>query len=572
MKDYQAPVADMRFWLEKVFDTAADWQTQGSDLDMDGAVSALGEMARVLQDNWAPINQSGDIQGCRLADGKVHTPDGFAQAYRQYGKNGWLALSGDTRYGGHGLPQVLEVLGNEMMFSANSALAVYAIISVGGAHNILANAAQELRKQYLPDLYAGNITCTMCLTEPHCGSDLGSLITRAEQDQNGMWRINGNKIFISGGEHDMTDNIVHLVLARAPDAPEGVGGISLFLVPKHLPDAPDSENGVVCSSIEHKMGIRGSATCVLNFEDARGWLLGEANRGLALMFTLMNQARLAIGVQGLGAAEMSHQIALRYSQEREQGRTATGDHGIIGHPDVRRMLLTQRAWIQASRGLATLMGKLLDRQYHSPDEQEREHALSVSALLTPIAKAFITDRGMECCVLGQQVLGGHGYLHEWGLEQLVRDTRISQIYEGTNGIQALDFINRKVLHDGGRDLNNFAQTMLASQGPYDGALKTEVERLERITKHLVQSSQSSEHLASSVAYDYMELAGLVVFAWLWQLAAAQAQTDADTPDNAERLATARFYYQKLLPRTLTLEQSIMAGEEVLLDQRAFATS
>ncbi|MCS5560074.1 MAG: acyl-CoA dehydrogenase family protein, partial [Marinobacter nauticus] len=467
MATYKAPLEDMRFVLNDVFKADQLWASMPATAEVtrDLSDAILEEAGKMTEGLLFPLNRNGDEQGCTWNDGDVTTPDGFKDAFKTFAENGWSAFSGNPEFGGQGMPKSLAVLFEEMMHSACSSFALYPALTSGACLAIDAHASQELKEQYLPKLYSGEWSGTMCLTEPHSGTDLGILRTKAEPNDDGSFNITGTKIFITGGEHDMTSNHVHLVLAKLPDAPAGSKGISLFLVPKFLPDADNNageRNGATCGSIEHKMGIKGSATCVMNFDSAKGWIIGEPNQGLACMFTMMNYERLSIGLQGLGLGEVSYQSAVDYARERLQGRSATGAKNpngpadpIIVHGDVRRMLMNMRAINEGGRALAAYVGMQLDTAKFSDDADAKKKAEDRVALLTPVAKAFFTDRGLDTTITGQQVFGGHGYIREWGMEQFVRDCRISQIYEGTNGIQALDLAGRKVARNGGKSVEAF---------------------------------------------------------------------------------------------------------------------
>ena len=486
-------------------------------------------------------------------------------------------------HGGQGMPKMLTVAFEEMMFAANTSLYLYPALTAGSTLLLAAHGDEAMKAQWLPKLYEGRHNGTMCLTEPHAGSDLGLLRTRAEPQADGSYAITGTKIFITGGDNDLTDNVVHFVLARLPDAPSGTRGISLFLVPKYLPDAdgePGEANALGVGSIEHKMGIRGSATCVMNFDGATGWLVGEANRGLACMFTMMNYERLSIGLQGLGTADAAYQNALAYARDRTQGRSplpeAAGDapaDPLTVHPDVRRMLLTQRAWLEGGRAFAAWVGMQLDLARRAEGD-EGAAASDLVAFLTPIAKAFFTDRGLDGCVLAQQVLGGHGYVAEWGMEQFVRDVRIAQIYEGTNGIQAMDLADRKTVRDGGRLAGRFVAALredLADRAaPWALAALTEaIDGFERTTEALVAAGREDAAAAGSAACDYLDLAGYVAYGWLWARMArvAEARLAAGEGDPAPlraRIATARFFFDRMLPLADTLRARIEAGSDSVM--------
>jgi alkylation response protein AidB-like acyl-CoA dehydrogenase len=593
MPEFNAPLRDMRFVLHEVFAAPALWArlpALSESIDADTADAILEEAAKVTGQLLAPLNRSGDEEGARFDNGAVATPAGFREAYATYIDGGWVGLSGNPAYGGLGMPKMLAVQFEEMLYAAGSSFALYSALTSGACLAIDAHASEELKQTYLPRLYSGEWAGTMCLTEPHAGSDLGLLRARAEPQADGSYAISGTKIFITGGEQDLTANIVHLVLARLPDAPAGSRGISLFLVPKFLVEADGSlgaRNPVSCGSIEHKMGIKASATCVMNFDGARGWLVGEPNRGLAAMFTMMNYERLSIGIQGIGCAEASYQSAVAYARERLQGRAPGGAVApeksadpILAQPDVRRMLLTMKALTEGGRAFACWVGQQLDLAKFASDAQERRDAEALVALLTPVAKAFFTDTGLESCVHGQQVFGGHGYIREWGQEQLVRDVRIAQIYEGTNGIQAHDLLGRKVLGGDGAGLRLFAAEIRAfvdspagSAQPFSGELLAALDCLEHCGDWLRQQAAANPAEVGAAAVDYLQLFGYVAYAYMWarMAAVAQANRGADEAFYAAKLATAQFYFRKLLPRIHSLEASIRAGSAPLygLDDAQF---
>ena len=584
MPEFNAPLRDMRFVLHEVFEAPALWARLPSlagHVDADTADAILEEAAKVTSQLIAPLNRSGDEEGAQWHAGNVTTPNGFKSAYTTYIEGGWVGLSGNPEFGGLGMPKMLAVQFEEMLYAANSSFALYSALSAGACLAIDAHASEALKSTYLPALYEGRWAGSMCLTEAHAGTDLGMIRTRAEPKLDGSFTISGSKIFITGGDQDLTENIIHLVLAKLPDAPVGPKGISLFLVPKVLVNEDGSlgaSNAVSCGSIEHKMGIKASATCVMNFDGARGWLIGEANKGLAAMFTMMNYERLSIGIQGIGCAETSYQNARTYARERLQSRAPTGAVAvdkiadpIIVHPDVRRMLLSIKAMTEGGRAFASYVGQQLDLAKFSEDPQEQQEASALVALLTPVAKAFFTDTGFDSCVLGQQVFGGHGYIREWGQEQLVRDVRIAQIYEGTNGIQALDLLGRKVVANAGVSLRLFtAQVRAFAHLPdrrYATPLLEAVQRLEDVSDWLRTQAQLNPNEVGAASVEYLHLFGYVAYAYLWARMADVAQRSLDTdPDfYSAKLATANFYFSRLLPRTLSLEQSIRAGSQSLYE-------
>ena len=596
MASYTPPLRDMRFVYHELLGCDALAELPGlEEYTPDLVDPVLEEAGKICAEVLHPINRSGDEEGCRLENGVVRTPKGFPEAYRQFREGGWTALSCDPAFGGQGAPAALETLVSEMICSANLSLGMYPGLSHGAYLAIHGHGSDALKDAYLPKLVDGTWSGTMCLTEPHCGTDLGLIRAKAVPDDEGGYRISGTKIFISAGEHDLTENIIHLVLAKLPDAPKGSKGISLFLVPKFLPNAdgaPGPRNGVQCASIEHKMGIKASATCVLNFDDAKGWLVGAPHQGLPAMFTMMNSERLAVGVQGLGLGEASYQGAVAYARERLQGRSLSGAKApdlpadpIIVHPDVRRMLLIQRATTEGARALAVWVARALDEQTHHPDPQARQAAEDLVSLMTPIVKALLTDIGFDNANIGMQVLGGHGYIREHGMEQYVRDARIAQIYEGTNGIQALDLVGRKLGMNGGRALRRFfhpvteyvaARDKDAALAPFVGPLAKAVERLQRATALVAQRGLADPDEAGAAATDYLRLFGLTAIAYMWarmaEAAAPKVAAGADADGfYAAKLATARFYMDRVLPQTGALFAQIMAGGASImgLDEAAF---
>lgn len=589
MAEYSAPLTDMRFLLYELFRVQERWPKLAGLSDMaerDTADAILEESAKVSTALIAPLNRSGDEEGCHWNDGEVITPKGFKEAYRSYIDGGWTGLAGNPEFGGMGMPKTLSVLCEEMLYSANNAFALYPALTAGACIALDVHGSEALKKQFLPKLYRGLWSGAMALTESHVGTDLGIIRTRAKSLNDGIFAISGSKIFITAGEHDLSDNIIHFVLAKLPDAPAGAKGISLFLVPKFWPhdngELSADSNGVHCGSIEHKMGIRASSTCVINYDNARGYLIGEPHQGLKCMFTMMNYERLSIGLQGIGSGEMSYQNARDYARERLQGRAATGAVSfdkiadpIIVHPDVRRMLLTMRAWTEGARALAVYTAEQLDIAKYSDVDVDIQRAKNRVALLTPVCKAFFTDKGFDVCVMGQQVFGGHGYIREYGQEQLVRDTRIAQIYEGTNGIQALDLTARKVIGSRGQLVDDFtgeirdwiAQQVSPQMAEFITPLETEVARLEKVTVGLLQRSSSDFNAAGSASVEYLQLFGCVTYAWLWARVAAVAQNNNDGYYVA-KLATARFYFAHLLPQTKALAESIDRGSDALMQLSA----
>jgi len=570
--DYAARERDADFLMNKVFKVQENWSQIDaySELSSDLVKAVLAEGGRLAAEVMAPLNEVGDAHGCQLKDGEVTTPPGFKEAFAELTQGGWLGLSGNPAFGGQGMPKSLAGLIEEMFWAANSSLFLYGSLTVGACLSIDAHGSAEQKRTYLEKLYSGQWTGAMALTESHAGTDLGMMRTKAAPRADGSYSITGTKIFITSGEHDMAENIVHLTLARITDGPRGTKGISLFIVPKFVPDdvgALGPRNGWSSGSLEHKMGIKGSATSVINYDGARGFLLGEEHQGLAAMFTMMNYERLSVGLQGLGAGDLAYQHSARYAQDRVQGRAATGAQNpdaeadtLLVHPDVRRMLLTQRAYTEGCRAFAFFAGMQLDEAKHKGDER----ADRFGQLLTPVVKAFLTDKGLEGAVMAQQVLGGHGYVKEWGVEQIVRDARIAQIYEGTNGIQALDLTGRKVVRDGGKTLAELLQALAGFD--IDPDFKEPVDhafaRLLRVTQSLVARSNEDANLAGAVSTDFLDLMGMTLCAWAWGVMTQCAGTD----DFGEaKKQTARFFFARLLPRTVGLEESILADSDVLMD-------
>lgn len=586
MADYRAPRDDMDFVLHDVFNVAADWQ-QAAELaemmDVDTATAILDEAAKVAENLVAPLSRQADEQGIRFDNGDVTTPDGFKENFKQLAEGGWVGVTANPEFGGMGLPKALSAQYEEMLCSADIAFSLYPGLTSGAIMTLDLHASEELKQQYLPKMAAGEWTGTMCLTEPHAGTDLGIIKSKAVPNDDGSYAISGTKIFITGGEHDLADNIVHLVLAKLPDAPAGTKGISLFVVPKVLPNEDGSlgeRNALSCGSVEHKMGIHASATCVMNFDGAKGWLVGEPHRGLPAMFTMMNYERLGVGIQGLGAAERSYQNALEYAKDRIQGRGAKATRNdaaeadsILVHGDVRRMLLTMKALTEGGRAFSTWVGQQLDRAKYASDAKVREKADAMVALLTPVAKAFLTDTGLESTIHGQQVFGGHGYVREWGQEQLVRDTRIAQIYEGTNGIQALDLLGRKVCGSQGQLLQPFMEELsgfvaeIAQHNRWNterAQLQQAMDALQGVSAEVLQKAGTDENIISSVAVEYLHLVGYVSYAYLWlRMAVVAEQRQAEKPYLAAKIKTAKFYFARILPRVHALVASIKDGSESL---------
>ena len=571
MLEYRAPERDLEFLLFDLFRVRDEWRDipDFAEFTDDLVRAVVSEGGRVASEVMAPLNQAGDLEGCHWQDGEVTAPAGFKAAYEQLAQGGWLGISGNPRYGGQGMPKLLGCLLEEMFWGANTSLFLYGALSTGASICIDTHGSEAQKRLYLPKLYSGEWSGAMDLTEPHAGTDLGIIRTRAEAAGDGTYRITGTKIFITSGEHDLASNIIHLVLAKLPGAPNGTRGISLFIVPKFIPNADGSigeRNGVASGSIEHKMGINGSSTNVMNYDNATGYLVGPENGGLACMFTMMNYERLSVGLQGLGAGELAYQQASRYARDRLQGRAPKGPvnsngaaDSLLVHPDVRRMLLTVRAYTEGGRAFSVFAGLKLDRAKHAHDRD----CQALSELLTPLAKAFMSDRGFECAVMAQQVFGGHGFIREWGVEQIVRDARIAQIYEGTNGVQALDFVARKVCRDGGRTLYALLDTMAASSVPegYRARLTQALDRLRSVTERVVAGSQEDANLPGAVSTDYLDLAGHTIYAWLW---ARMAEVSGDDEFGRAKRRTADFFYARLLPKTLGLEASVLADTDSLM--------
>jgi alkylation response protein AidB-like acyl-CoA dehydrogenase len=590
MQVYKAPLRDMRFVLHELIEAG-----QLADLPGYGEAtpelidSVLEEGAKLCEEVLLPLNRIGDEHGCSYENGVVRTPPGFKEAYDTFVGSGWLAISADAAHGGQGLPELVGFVFDEMVCATNLGFGICPLLSKGAIALIEAHAAEHLRALYLPRLAAGSWSGTMCLTEPQCGTDLGLIRTRAVPTDRGTYRLTGTKIFISAGEHDLTENIVHLVLAKLPDAPSGTRGISLFLVPKLMPKAdgtPGPRNGVSCAGIEKKMGIHASATCVMNFDDAEGWLIGEAHGGLRCMFTMMNAARLGVGLQGLGIGEASYQSAVAYARERRQGRALKGAEEpaaaadpIIVHPDVRRMLLTQRALNEGARALGYEVALNLDLARRHPDAVRRLEADEFVQLMTPIVKAFFTDCGFEAANLAVQVHGGHGYIREHGIEQLARDGRIPQLYEGTNGIQALDLVGRKLGQNYGRLLRRFfhpvgafldANKGDAAMAEFIGPLEKGVERLRNATLTLAGRALADPEEAGAAATDYLRLFALVAVGHQWARMAKLALKKQGRGDGFydAKLKTARFYFAKLMPETGALFAALMGGKQTLMEMAA----
>ncbi|WP_339515600.1 acyl-CoA dehydrogenase C-terminal domain-containing protein [Pseudomonas sp. RL_15y_Pfl2_60] len=594
MPDYKAPMRDMRFLVDEVFDFHTSYAALGAtDASPDMVSAILEEGAKFCEQVLAPINRSGDEQECQFDNGVVTTPEGFKEAFALYVEGGWNGLAADPAYGGQGLPHSLGLMISEMVGASNTSWGMYPGLTHGAMSAIHAHGSEAQKQAYLTKLTEGTWTGTMCLTEAHCGTDLGIIKTRAVPQADGSYSLTGSKIFISAGEHDMSENIVHLVLAKLPDAPAGTKGISLFIVPKFLPDPATGEagerNGVSCGSIEHKMGIKASATCVINFDGARGFLIGELNKGLNCMFTMMNHARLGTGMQGLCLGEASFQGAIKYANERLQMRSLTGPKApekaadpIIVHPDVRRMLLIMKAFNQGNRALAYFTAQLLDQAHRAASAEAREEAENLLALLTPICKAFMTETGLEVTNHGMQVFGGHGFIREWGMEQLVRDCRIAPIYEGTNGIQALDLLGRKVLGSQGKLLRGFTKIVhkfceSQAANPQFSAYVSQLSGLNKqwgeLTQQIGMAAMKNPDEVGAASMDYLMFSGYVILAYLWlRMALVASEKLAAGSGDAEfyqaKLDTCEFYFKRLLPRTAAHLAAAQAGSDCMMSMSA----
>jgi alkylation response protein AidB-like acyl-CoA dehydrogenase len=597
MPIYKAPVEDILFLLHDVFHMEKYSNLPGfSDASPDMVEAILSEAAKFAEEVVQPTNRVGDTEGCtRHGDGRVTTPAGFKEAYAQLREGGWIGISAPLEFGGQGLPETLTTLVNEFLCSANMAWAMYPGLTQGAIAAILVHGSPEQKATYLPRMIAGEWTGTMNLTEPHCGTDLGLLRTKATPQADGSYKITGTKIFISAGEHDLADNIVHLVLARIDGAPEGTKGISLFIVPKVLPNADGSlgaRNAMSCGSIEEKMGIHGNSTCVMNYDGATGWLIGEEHRGLNAMFVMMNEARLGVGVQGLALSEVAYQNAAAYAKDRLQGRALTGSKfpdkaadPIIVHPDVRRTLMSIRAFNEAARALVIWTALKADVGHRSEDKQARQSADDHMGLMTPVIKGVLTDQGFANAVMAQQVFGGHGYIAEHGMEQFVRDARIPMIYEGANGIQALDLVGRKLPRDGGRavmtffnEVGSFVKEHGADEAmkPYVAPLGQALGHLQQATMWFMQNAMAKPDNAGAGATDYMHLFGLVALGYMWaQIAKAALAKSASVEQGAAermniKLVTARFFAERALPETGARLARIQAGAASVMELPAEA--
>jgi alkylation response protein AidB-like acyl-CoA dehydrogenase len=592
MPSYTPPLRDMQFVMHELLNVTEDFKAipQHAEMDVETINAVLEEAGKFASQVLFPLNISGDTEGCKY-DRDTHavtTPKGFKEAYAQYVEGGWPALSCDPAFGGQGLPLAVNQCFYEMMNSANQSWTMYPGLTHGAYASLHAHGTDEQKKTYLGKMTSGEWTGTMCLTEPHCGTDLGLMRTKAEPQADGTYRITGTKIFISAGEHDMAENIVHLVLARLPDAPPGIKGVSLFVVPKYLVNADGSlgeRNSIHCGGIEHKMGIHANATCQMIPEDAIGTMVGQPNKGMQGMFVMMNAARLGVGNQSLGLTEVAYQNALAYAKDRIQMRSLSGPKAkdkpadpIIVHPDVRKMLLTAKAYAEGGRALAIYCSVLLEKSHYHPDEKVRKDSEEMLSLLTPIVKAFLTDNGFQSAVMCQQVFGGHGFIKEWGMEQFVRDARINMIYEGTNTIQSLDLLGRKVLGNNGATLRKFGK-LVAKLVEEEGVNEKMAEfinpiaylgdQMTKFTTEIGFKGFQNPDEVGAAAVDYLRVAGHLVFGYFWarmaQVALREIAAGNKDPFYAAKLQTARFYFAKLFPETATLMRTARAGSKVLMD-------
>ena len=592
MPEYKAPLRDIKFVMDEMLDIQSHYsQLPGGEAAEPDMVDAIiQEGAKFCEQVLSPLNQSGDEEGCQLTDdGEVTTPNGFKEAYQQYMEGGWPSISAAEEFGGQGLPESLGLVMSEMVGTANWAWGMYPGLSHGAVNTLMMHGSEEQKAQYLPKLISGEWTGTMCLTEAQAGSDLGILRCKAEPNADGSFKVNGTKIFISAGDHDLTENIVHIVLARLPDAPAGTKGISLFIIPKVNVNADGSlgePNGVSCGSLEHKMGIHGTSTCVINCDDSNGYLIGKENKGLNYMFTFMNVARLGTALQGLGASELSYQGALTYAKDRIAMRALTGIKNpdgaadpIIVHPDVRRMLLTQKAFAEGSRAMIYYTAIQSDLVHHGATDEVRKAADDMMGFLTPIAKAFITEVGLEAACNGMQVYGGHGYVNEWGMEQIYRDARVATMYEGTTGIQALDLLGRKILMTQGASLKQFTKIvhLFCKENGDNEAAKQFIEPLAKTNKQwsdmimkIGMSAMKNRDEVGAASFDFLMFSGYACMAYFWARMAlvAQQKLDEGTTEEAfykSKVQTAQFYFGRLLPRAGAHASAALSGAGNLMD-------
>jgi acyl-CoA dehydrogenase len=595
MPIYKAPVEDVNFLLNDVFQIDRYDNLPGfSDASADVREAILGEAAKLSEEVLQPLNRVGDLEGCvRHDDSSVTTPNGFKAAFKQVAEGGWLGLSAPAEYGGQGLPVTLSQAVNEFQISANMAFSMYGGLTMGATAALLVHGSEQQKKTYVPKMIAGEWTGTMNLTEPQCGTDLGLLRTKAVRQGDGSFRITGTKIFISAGEHDLADNIIHLALARIEGAPSGIKGVSLFVVPKVLVNADGSlgaRNGVSCGSIEHKMGIHGNSTCVMNYDNAVGWLIGEENKGMQGMFVMMNEARLGVAVQGLAQSEVAYQNAAAYARDRLQGRALSGAKApdkpadpIIVHPDVRRTLLAIRAFNEAARALVVWTALKSDVAHRSSDPKDRQEADDHMGLMTPVLKGFLTETGFANAVQAQQLYGGHGYIAEQGMEQFVRDARIAMIYEGANGVQALDLVGRKLPRDGGRaamaffsEVAGFAKQHGGEEAmrPFVSPVSDALGHLQQATTWLMQNALTKPDNAGAAATDYMHLFGFVALGYMWARMAKVAQdkiaASGETAYLKTKLVTGRFFMERMLPQTALHLARIQSGSGATMELPADA--
>lgn len=600
MPIYNAPTRDVRFIINEMLDLASYGNLPGFEMATPDVIDAVvTEGGKFCSEVLAPLNLIGDQQGCtRHEDGSVTTPDGFKEAFEKFREAGWGTLSHPERFGGQGMPHVLGFALEEFISASNQSFGMYPGLTNGAISALLAKGSPEQQEKYVHKMVSGEWTGTMNLTEPHCGTDLGMIRTRAEPQADGSYAITGTKIFISAGEHDLSKNIIHLVLAKTPGAPESSKGISLFVVPKFLVNDDGSlgdRNGVSCGSIEHKMGIHGNATCVLNYDDAKGWMVGEENKGLAAMFIMMNAARLGVGIQGLAIAEAAYQNGVAYALDRRQGRALTGPaepeakaDPIFVHPDVRRMLMDAKAFTEGMRALALWGALLVDLSHKAATEEERAQADALISLLTPVIKGYGTDKGFDVAVNMQQVYGGHGFIEEWGMSQFVRDARIAQIYEGTNGIQAMDLCGRKLAQNGGAAIQAFfamCDAEIAEAKENDGlkdlaeALDKSLAQQKQATMWFMQNAMANPNNLGAGAHNYMHIMGIVTLGLMWLRMAkvAQAKLAGDPDDKAfyeAKIATARYYMDRYLPDAGALRRKLEAGAGSMMElgEEAFQTA